>query len=384
MCVSSGNQRPTGVPVTVGVHKGGGLASLRMTVGGAMKLPGRMARPRSDGQHRLAYAGRVKPTRVEHLCATSVVLGAAILALGLGLSTPTLPDGVFTIALTLVGLLGIVMLGWFGTGRILASAFHHRTETMADEVLADAGHELRTPLTVIRGHLELLDPDDSDDVARTRGLVLGEVDRAERLVDDLVTLTTANKPGFLRLSIVDVAELVDRVSATARAMGRRDWRIDAQAHAYVVADPERLTQVLLQLAHNAVRHTRDGDVVAFGSGYDERSNEVHMWVRDTGPGVPPEDAQRIFRRYERGTAAGLQDRRAGRRGQGLGLAIVRAIARAHGGRVDVEPAPVESQRPPGSSGPGAKFTLTLAAVGKDERASGAPSASQQATTGTPR
>ena len=66
------------------------------------------------------------------------------------------------------------------------------------ELLDDVGHELRTPLTIVRGHLELLDPDDPDDVVATQALALDELDRMHRLVDDLVTLATADRPDFVR------------------------------------------------------------------------------------------------------------------------------------------------------------------------------------------
>ena len=109
----------------------------------------------------------------------------------------------------------------------------------------------------------------------------------------------------------------------------------------MLLDPQRLTQALLQLAANAVRHTADGDVVAIGSRLDAR--QLQMWVRDSGPGVAPEDRDRIFQRFLRGDDAPAGE------GSGLGLSIVAAIAEAHGGRVHVD-------SPPGQ---GATFVLTL-------------------------
>jgi two-component system, OmpR family, sensor kinase len=215
------------------------------------------------------------------------------------------------------------------------------------EFLDDAGHELRTPITIIRGHLELMATGDPKDVTETRDLVLDELDRMARLVQDLIVLAKSRRPDFVRLEPVDLGLLTDDVLDKARGLGDRSWRMDARADRIVLADPQRLTQALLQLADNAVKHTVAGQVVAVGSSVgstlrDGGVGEARLWVRDEGPGVPAADAERIFERFGR---AGDGRRR---EGSGLGLSIVTAIAQAHGGRVELEPA-----------GPGATFTLVL-------------------------
>ena len=209
------------------------------------------------------------------------------------------------------------------------------------EFLDDAGHELRTPLTVLRGHLELLDPGDPAEVAETRGLLLDETDRMSRLVDELLLLAKSDRPDFLHVQEVDLGTLTRELLAKARVLGDRAWTLDAVAESRVRADEQRLTQALLQLADNAVKHTRDGDVVAIGSSYDARG--ARMWVRDTGAGVPEEDRQRIFERFGRSVVP------PGDEGFGLGLSIVGAIVRAHGGSVAVEEVAPH----------GARFVITL-------------------------
>ena len=194
--------------------------------------------------------------------------------------------------------------------------------------LDDAGHELRTPITIVRGHLELMAPGDVDDVASTRALVLDELDRMSRLVDDLVVLARAGRPDFLKARAVDLGSLTDDVLDKARGLGPRTWRCDGRAEAQILADPQRLTQAMLQLAANAVNHTQPGDLVAIGSAVTD--GRVVLWVRDDGSGVDPADAERIFERFERGE-------RASTHGAGLGLSIVRAIATAHGGTVRLAP-----------------------------------------------
>lgn len=213
--------------------------------------------------------------------------------------------------------------------------------------LDDAGHELRTPLTILRGHLELLDVEDAKDVAATRELLLDEVDRMSRLVDDMILLTKADRPGFLSPAPVDVDALVAAVAGKVRGLGDRQWEIDGYAGGVVEVDEQRITQALLQLAHNAVKHTGEGDVVALGAA--ALGDRVRLWVRDTGPGVPGAEKETIFRRFARGADEAADE------GVGLGLAIVAAIVLAHGGDVSVEDAAPH----------GACFVVTLPRTRKD-------------------
>ncbi|MFI6500715.1 sensor histidine kinase [Nonomuraea typhae] len=214
----------------------------------------------------------------------------------------------------------------------LARTFNHmldrlqRAFEVQREFVDDAGHELRTPITVIRGHLELMG-DDPAEREETLALVTDELNRMNRIVDDLLTLAKSEQPGFLSLEEVELADLTVSVIAKARALGKRDWRVDEVAEAKIVADRQRLTQALMQLAANAVRHTPEGALVAAGSAVD--GDKVRLWVRDGGPGVRPEDRERIFQRFVRAGSRSHQ-------GAGLGLAIVSSIAEAHGGRVWVE------------------------------------------------
>lgn len=209
------------------------------------------------------------------------------------------------------------------------------------EFLDAAGHELKTPLTILRGHLELLDPDDPQEVAETRTLLLDEIDRMSRLVGDLILLAKAARPDFVRQGVVHTPELTSTVLAKARALGEREWMDETATTATLHGDEQRLTQVLLQLADNAVKHTRPGDTIAVGADADD--HRVRLWIRDTGHGVPVKDRERIFERFARSTVL------PGDEGFGLGLSIVRAVAEAHGGTVAVE----------GAEPSGAKFVITL-------------------------
>ncbi|WP_286175986.1 HAMP domain-containing sensor histidine kinase [Arthrobacter sp. NEB 688] len=199
-------------------------------------------------------------------------------------------------------------------------------------LLDDVGHELRTPLTVIGGHLELMDTGDEDDVRAARDLALDEVDRMRLLVDDLVDLARADRPDFVRPTETHVGMLTDEVLDKARTLGDRVWRVGERTESVARLDPARVTQAWLQLAANAVRYSEPGSVVTLGSAPD--GDRVRLWVRDEGRGIAADELDTVFERFVRGREA----QESGTPGSGLGLAIVRAIAEAHGGRVELSSA----------------------------------------------
>ncbi|KPM56831.1 two-component sensor histidine kinase [Frankia sp. CcI49] len=205
----------------------------------------------------------------------------------------------------------------------------------------DAGHELRTPITIIRGHLELLS-DDPAERTETVALVTDELDRMSRMVDDLLTLAKARRPDFLQVAEVDLTAFTDDLMSRVCALASRRWRLAGTCPGTAVMDRHRVTQAVVQLAQNAVQNTDTGDEVRLGS--RPYADGVCFWVTDTGPGVVPGDRERIFERFARG-----QPGRGSSEGAGLGLAIVRAIAIAHGGDVRVL----------GEPGDGATFELTV-------------------------
>ncbi len=195
------------------------------------------------------------------------------------------------------------------------------------DFINDAGHELRTPITIVRGHLELLG-DDPQERRETVELVTDELDRMSRFVDDLLLLAKAEQPKFLTLETVDIGFLTEELYTKARALAPRDWRLDKKGVGRIVADRQRLTQAMINLAQNATQHTKDGDVIALGSALI--NGKAHFWVRDTGEGIALADQQRIFERFARSSNSSRRSE-----GAGLGLSIVRAIALSHGGRVEL-------------------------------------------------
>jgi signal transduction histidine kinase len=209
------------------------------------------------------------------------------------------------------------------------------------EFLRAAGHELRTPLTVATGHLQVMGHVDEEQQA-TVDLVLDELGRMTRMVEDLHSLAEAEHPDYLAPRPIDMGEFAHELIVKARALGERDWQLDAFATGVLVADRDRLLQAVLNLTDNAVKNTDAGATI--GIGMMTRGDEIHLWVRDTGVGIEPSELDRIFHRFVRGREAGRRYR-----GAGLGLAIVETVADTHGGRVHVESEP----------GVGSRFTIVL-------------------------
>ena len=224
------------------------------------------------------------------------------------------------------------------------NAMLERLETaFADQkkFLADVGHELRTPITVIRGHLETLG-DDPAERAEATAVINDELERMSRLVGDLLLLARSDRPDFLRIEPLDLDLLTQDLFGKARTLGVRRWRLDAADVGLIKADPHRLTSAVMNLAQNAVRHTRGDQVIAIGSSLGEE--HARLWVRDEGDGIEPFEQERIFERF-----AGAGSQPAEGHGAGLGLAIVKAIAVAHGGWVELESEP----------GHGSTFTVVI-------------------------
>jgi signal transduction histidine kinase len=197
--------------------------------------------------------------------------------------------------------------------------------TSQRRLLDDVRHELKTPITIVRGHLELMDPTDAEDVASVKMLAVDELDRMAALVDDIEALAEIQLAPERRA--VDVADFTEEVFAKASVIPGHRWELAQTAHATVSIDARRITQAWLQLADNAAKYSPSGSIVRLGS--SSGGGWVEFWVSDQGPGIPADAQERIFERF------GRADTGRGVRGSGLGLAIVKGIANAHGGSVDV-------------------------------------------------
>lgn len=222
-----------------------------------------------------------------------------------------------------------------------------RLEISVDEqrhLLDDVRHELKTPITIVRGHLEVMDTADADDVVATRDIGIAELDRMTRLVDDIDLLAAVEGDQYA-FGLVDLDELTARVGALVMVIPGHEWSVSTSGVGLVEVDADRVVQAWLQLADNASKYTPTGTAIEIGSAVDKRGN-VRLWVQDHGPGIADSQRASIFRRFDRAGAR----RTIG--GSGLGLAIVDAIARAHRGECVVTETP----------GGGATFTIHIPAA----------------------
>ena len=213
----------------------------------------------------------------------------------------------------------------------------------------DASHELRTPITIIQGHLDLMS-DDPQEQREVLGIVNDELNRMNRFVNDLLTLAKAGRPDFMQPELIELESFTEELYHKARIIAQCQCKLDAVATGNVSLDRQRLTQAVLNLVENANQHTPQTGTIAIGSSKSRKN--IRFWVRDTGKGISAADQKRIFERFARGSAAQRRSE-----GAGLGLSIVRAIAAAAGGRVEVK----------SKQGEGSTFTLILP-ISKGHRA----------------
>ncbi|WP_456505631.1 sensor histidine kinase [Arthrobacter sp. UYCu723] len=222
------------------------------------------------------------------------------------------------------------------------------------QILDDASHQLGIPVAVVRRHIELLSAHDGGDVAyvaRTRHLVLKELDRMQLLVSGFQVLAGSGRPDFIHAEWIDVDQFLHDAMQRASSLGRRRWILSVKPGGWVLADPERLAQAVDQLAANAVQSTSELDVISLGGVWADppaaamrnspsaagRASALigglELFVSDTGSGIPAEEHQRIFERFAVSSPNSVSGR------QRLGLPIVKAIAEAHAGSVHVHSAP---------------------------------------------
>jgi len=205
----------------------------------------------------------------------------------------------------------------------------------------DAGHELRTPLTVISGHFDLIEADPSQRDASML-IIRDELERMSRMVRDLQALTRSNQSDFIKVAQANLSDLADALFVKASALADRDFSLAVQdkASSKQAADPatnqatswvldeQRITQAVLQLVSNAVSHTTQGQEIRITISH--KADQLEIAVEDAGSGIPLEARDRVTKRFSRGSEAARKGE-----GAGLGLALVSAIATAHGGELAI-------------------------------------------------
>jgi two-component system phosphate regulon sensor histidine kinase PhoR len=279
------------------------------------------------------------------LVPTALMIAVGILLLALGQGADAVVAGVLVLAFTTTAVTGYVLGSMFVSRGAEVARFQH-------DFLSGVSHEIRTPLTSLSMFIETLRDGrvtDPDERRQCFDLLDQELRRLNGLVDRLIQLSRVEARGHrFERAPVRVADVIQDANAAFGAASLRD-RAEiavelADAELQINGDREALAQALTNLLVNAWKYTRPDDrKIAIRARADR--GLVELAVIDNGRGIPQDEQRRIFEYFERGRSAvdGNQD------GSGLGLAIVRAIARGHGGKVELTSAP----------GRGSEFRLRL-------------------------
>ena len=216
---------------------------------------------------------------------------------------------------------------WHATRREAALGEVELAAQRQREFVRDASHQIKTPIAVCRALATMLQEPETEGASQRSADVadlVDELDRLSRLTEELLTLAAAN-PDDLVLDRVELEDLV--VSAIARWSRRveRRWGVDVAVEGIIDGDRTRLDQALDAIFDNAAKATGDGDAIDV-TVFETATGKALIEVRDSGNGIDPDEADRVFDRFwTRAYGPG------GERGTGLGLAIVKAVAEAHGG-----------------------------------------------------
>jgi signal transduction histidine kinase len=281
------------------------------------------------------WIGLAQPPRTSFAIAPLAAVAYIVPLLPLpGSAGPALSSAALTIPVCVLVGEGIA----WGMGRLerIKQALHRERsrseqlrelDQMKDAFLSAVSHELRTPITICRGHLDVMDADDSArEVRAVTKVVVDELDLMGRLVDDLTTLARADDQVILNVESLPLGGFLSNVAATAQPILGNRLAVDSgMTGGTVRADPQRLTQALLNLLQNAAQHARGDGPVRL-----RVRAEPAGWrfeVADAGGGLPPGEERLVFEPFCTGSSP--------TGGTGLGLGIVRGIARAHGGESGV-------------------------------------------------
>ena len=271
--------------------------------------------------------------RVWSISKTSALLGVVVIATGASIMVDAFAGSQLWGELFEVPLMSamFVAMVWHARRRVEALA---TVEALADDraalleqeerLLHDVSHELRTPVTIARGHLELLGRRLGEDQPEL-AVAFDELERIERIVDRLLLLARAERPDFVTPAGIRLVPFLEDVFMRWTEVAPRVWRLGEILDVTLQADETWLRAALDALLENAVHYTENHariELSARGEGHF-----VVISVEDEGLGIAAESLARVFERFARSDAS--RSRREG--GAGLGLSIVVAVARAHGG-----------------------------------------------------
>ena len=274
----------------------------------------------------IVYGFRVWSDRV-----TTLILGAVVVSTGISILADAFEGIQLWGELFEVSLMSAMFLAmvWHARHRQAAQRAAEALVAQQERFLHDVSHELRTPVTIARGHLDLLRRHDGD--GPELAVAVDELGRMERIISRLLLLAKAGHPQFLAIEPIDAVAFLEDVFVRWTEVAPRVWRLGHLVPGRVRADEEALRDALDALLENAVKYTEPDDAIELRSYALDYGLVIE--VADTGSGIAPEALERIFERFARGDDA--RTRTTG--GVGLGLAIVEAVAKAHGGSCIVTP-----------------------------------------------
>ncbi|MGN6869540.1 MAG: sensor histidine kinase [Solirubrobacteraceae bacterium] len=312
----------------------------------------------------LLYGFRVWPMR-----ATLIVLGFVVVFTGASIMLDAFEGLQLWGELFEVPLMSAMFLAmvWHARRRMdavrVAEAEAEERQAMLESqerFIHDASHELRTPLTIARGHLELLA---DHGLAGELDVALDELGRIDAIIERLLLLAAADQPDFLRIGSVELEPFLEDVFMRWSEVAHRTWRLGPLARVRLSVDPDRLRTALDALLENAIKYTDERDAIELRA-RRAGPGQVLIEVEDEGSGVDEDALAHIFERFARADAA--RTRSTG--GVGLGLSIVDAIAKAHGGHCTAQ-----------NTGHGSIFALQLPAVTPARSAQTLPDLSASST-----
>jgi signal transduction histidine kinase len=267
--------------------------------------------------------------RVWRPSGTALVLLAVVVATGASIMADAFEGIQLWGELFEVPLMSAMFLAMVWHARRRQAAVREAEELVGrqERFLHDVSHELRTPLTIARGHLDLHRRNEGD--SPELAVAVDELGRIERMISRLLLLARAAQPQFLARSPLEIDAFLEEVFVRWTEVAPRVWRLGRLVPGWVLADEEALRTALDALLENAVEYTGEHDVIELRS--RPLDFGIVIEVADTGAGIAPEALDRIFERFARADDA--RTRTHG--GVGLGLAIVDAVAKAHGGSCTV-------------------------------------------------
>ncbi|HXW44763.1 MAG TPA: HAMP domain-containing sensor histidine kinase [Streptosporangiaceae bacterium] len=280
----------------------------------------------------LLYSFRIRRTKPTLLVLAAMIV-TTFAAIAWDVSRGTQPVDELTDVPLMAAMFWVMM--WHNHRRQAANADRVRVSEENERLLAtqrrflqDASHQLRTPITIALGHSELLarslaDAQDKRDIK----VIVSELNRLRKLSDRLLLIAASENPNFLRPEPVELSRMALEVVRRWRPTAERHWQLGKLERATALADRERLWLAVDALMENAIQHTSPGDMIRLS--VRRAGDFARLTVTDTGTGIDRLELSSIFERFTTGADLG------GPRGTGLGLALVQAVARGHGGEARV-------------------------------------------------